>query len=112
MKKKASLLNLTKENFNHQVLENILPVLVLFCSSWSGASEIMIPIIEELALEFSGKATFAQIDADQYRNIAMKFSIESIPTLLFFKNGCVDDQVTGVISKSELANKLTALLQP
>lgn len=111
MKKKASLLKLTNENFNHRVLENVLPVLVLFSASWSGSSDILTPIIEELALEFSGKVISAKIDTDKYSEICLKFGIEAVPTLLFFKNGRVVDRLTGVISKSEVANKLKALLR-
>ena len=111
MKNKANILTLTDKNFNHQVLENLHPVLVHFKANWSGSSDIMTPIIEGLALEFSGEVAFGQIDADKYGQIATKFGVESIPTLIFFNHGRVVDRTTGVISKSELTNKLKALLQ-
>ncbi len=110
MKNKAGLLALTDKNFNHEVLENLQPVLVQFSTNWSGSSDIMTPIIEELALEFSGEVAFGKIEADKYSQIAMKFGIESVPALLFFNHGRVVDQTTGMISKSELAEKLKALL--
>ncbi len=110
MKNKASLLTITDKNFNHQVLENLQPVLVHFAANWSGSSDIMTPIIEDLALKFTGEVAFGQIDSDKYGQIAMKFGIESAPTLLFFNHGRVVDRTTGVISKSELRNKLKALL--
>ncbi len=110
MKKKANLLILSDENFNQRVLENLQPVSVHFCTRWSGSSDILTPIIEGLALEFSGEVAFGQIDADKYGQIATKFGVESIPTLIFFNHGRVVDRTTGVISKSELTKKLKALL--
>lgn len=102
---------LTDKNFNHQVLENLQPVLVHFRANWSGSSDIMTAIIEKLSLEFFGKVKFGKIDADRYDQIAMKFGIKSVPTLIFFNHGRVVDRTTGVISKSELTNKLKALLR-
>jgi len=109
VKNKAIIL--TNENFNHRVLENVLPVMVLFSASWSGSSDIMTPIIEQLALEFSSKLAFAKIDADKYGEISVKLGIDSVPTLLFFKNGRVVDRLTGVISKGKLGEKLKSLLE-
>ena len=111
MKNKASLLTITDKNFNHQVLENLQPVLVYFVANWSGSSDIMTPIIEELALKFTGEVAFGQIDSDKYGQIAMKFGVVSVPNLIFFNHGRVVDRTTGVISKSELADKLKALLR-
>ena len=65
MKKKANLLALTDKNFNHQVLENLQPVLVHFRTDWSGSSDIITPIIEELAVEFADEVKFGKIDADR-----------------------------------------------
>ncbi len=109
MKNKASLLTLTDKNFNHQVLENVQPVLVHFRTDWSGTSYIITAIIEELALQFSGKVAFGTIDIDAHSQVAKKFGIASVPTLLFFCNGRVIDRITGVISKSELIDKLKSL---
>ena len=67
-------------------------------------------IIDDLALVYSGEVTFGKIDADECCQLAMQFGIESVPTLLFFNNGKVVDQIRGMISKSELSNKLAALL--
>ena len=111
MKNKANLLTMTDKNFNHQVLENHQPVLVHFGTIWSGSSDIMTSIIEKLALEFFGEVKFGKIDADKYGQIAMKFGIESVPTLIFFNHGRVVDRTSGVISKSELTDKLIALLR-
>ncbi|MFQ5603438.1 MAG: thioredoxin family protein [bacterium] len=109
MKNKFTVLTLTNENFNQRVLESVLPVLVLFCASWSGSSDIMVAILEELARDFPGKAVFAKIDADEAHEIARQFRIASIPTVLFFKQGVVDDRIVGVTSKNDLAQRLRAL---
>ena len=111
MKKKANLPALTDKNFNRQVLENLQPVLVHFRTDWSGSSDIITPIIEELELTFAGEVSFGQLDTDNHNQIAMKFGIESVPTLIFFNHGRVVDRTNGVISKSELTNKLKALLR-
>ncbi len=111
MKNKADLLTLTDKNFNHQVLENHQPVLVHFRANWSGSSDIMTPIIEKLALEFSDEVSFGEIDFEKHNQIAEQFTVERIPSLLFFSRGKVVDRLTGMISKSELIDKLTALLQ-
>ncbi len=71
----------------------------------------MLPIIEELAVEFSGEVEFCKLDVDQYPETAKKFDVRIAPTLLIFKNGRILDQETGVIAKSELAGKLKALLE-
>ncbi len=111
MKNKTSLLNLTNENFRHQVLENPHLVLVKFGASWSGPCHILTPIIEELVATFSDKVDFCRMDVDKFPEITKKFNIQCIPTLLFFNTGKVVEQTTGVISKSELEKKLLALLQ-
>ena len=110
MKKQTAIITLTDHNFSHQVLENAQPSVVHFITDWSGSSDIMTFIIDDLAPEYSNEVTFAKIDADKHRQSAMKFGIESVPTLLFFNHGRVVDQTMGMISKSELADKLKALL--
>lgn len=110
MKKKTNMIALTDKNFNYQVLESTQPVLVKFGTNWCGPCHIMIPIIEELAMEYSGKVKFCNLDVDQFPETAKKFGVRTIPTLLIFKNGRILDQATGVTSKNELADKLKALL--
>ena len=111
MKNKENLLTLTDKNFNHQALENHQPVLVHFRANWSGASDIMAPIIEDLALKFSDEVRFGEIDIEKNNQIAERFDVERIPSLLFFSRGEVVDRLAGVISKSELTDRLKALLE-
>lgn len=111
MKKNTNMHILTDKNFNHQVLESLQPVLVLFCTCWSGSSDIMAVIIEELAFEFSGEIMIGEIDTDKFGQPGKNLSVDCIPTLLFFNNGRVVDRVVGVVSKAELADRLKVLLQ-
>lgn len=111
MKNKAKLLSLTDENFSQHVLENVQPVLVKFVANWSGPCHIMNPVIEELAIEFSHKIRFYTLDVEKYPTVKMKYDVRVIPTLLVFTNGGIIDQATGVVSKTELVDKLNALLE-
>lgn len=105
------MLVLTDKNFNHQALENLRPVLVHFCTRWSGSSDIMAAIIEDLAFEFSGEIAIGELDTDKFCQAGEKLGVDCIPTLLFFNNSRVVDRITGVVSKGELADRLKALLQ-
>ncbi len=67
------------------------------------------PVIEEIATEFDGIARVGKVDVDENRSLAERYAIGSIPSLLFFRNGEVGDRVQGVVPKSELTGKLTAL---
>jgi len=99
---------LTSDNFDATVNEGV--TLVDFWAPWCGPCRMIAPIIEELAEEFDGKATIAKVNTDEQQEIAVKFGIRSIPTILFFKDGEVVDQMVGAASKDVFAEKLNALL--
>lgn len=99
----------TDDNFNEEVLEANEPVLVDFWATWCGPCRMIAPTIEELAGEFKGRAKVAKLDVDNNPQTAMQYGIRSIPTLLFFKNGEVVDQMIGAVSKKALADKLEML---
>ncbi|MCG8606929.1 thioredoxin [bacterium] len=109
MKRKEKLLTLNDENLHHYVLESKQLVLVMFRANWSGPCHIIMPILEELTVKFSGKVKFCKLNVDQFPESAKKFDVQTIPTLLIFKNGRVRDRAIGVISKNELTDKLNAL---
>lgn len=105
----AKYVTVTDQNFEQEVLNADEPVLVDFWAAWCGPCRIIAPAIEELATEFEGRAKIAKMDVDRNPQIPMSFGIRSIPTLLFFKDGKVVDQLIGVAPKKVLADRLDAL---
>ena len=103
-------LTLTTENFKSEVMESSGPVLVDFWAGWCGPCRMVGPIVEELAEEFDGLAKVAKVDVDAEPELAGGLGIQSIPTLLFFRDGKVVDAVVGAQPKQVLADKLSALI--
>ena len=95
-------MNITSENFEKEVLNSELPVLVDFWASWCGPCKMMTPIVEEIAKELEGKAKVSKINVDEEQNIAIKNGIMSIPTFLVFKEGKVISTKIGMQDKEEL----------
>lgn len=100
----------TEANFDEQVLNSDKPVLVDFWAEWCGPCRMVGPIVEELSGDYDGKAVVGKVNVDQNPNIAAKFGIRSIPTILFFKNGEVVDKSVGAVPKAALAEKLDAAM--
>lgn len=105
----AKYVTLTDANFKDEVVNADQPVLVDFWATWCGPCRMIAPAIEELASDFEGRAKVAKMDVDQNPQTPMQFGIRSIPTLLFFKDGEVVDQLVGAANKNVLAQKLEAL---
>ncbi|MCC5918567.1 MAG: thioredoxin [Cryomorphaceae bacterium] len=101
---------LTDQNFEDLVINSDKPVLVDFWAAWCGPCRMVGPIVEELSNDFDGKAVVGKVDVDANGDIAQKYGIRNIPTLLFFKNGEVVDKQVGVVPKPALAEKLNALM--
>ncbi len=100
------IVHLTDSNFEKEVLECDLPVLVDFWAVWCGPCKMVGPVIEELAKEFDRKIKVGKLNVDENSAIASRFGIMSIPTLMFFKKGKVMEQAVGALSKAELKKKI------
>lgn len=103
-------LEITDANFTELVEKADKPVLVDFWAEWCGPCRQVGPIVEELSKEYDGKAVIGKLNVDHNPNVAMKFGIRSIPTLLFFKGGQMVDRQVGLVPKSVLEGKLKAQL--
>jgi thioredoxin len=101
----------TEEGFRHEVLENSQPVLVDFWAPWCGPCHVMAPVIDQLATEFTGRATVGKVNVDEQPALAQQYGIRSLPTLLVFKHGQVVDQAIGITSKQVLSAMLAAHLE-
>ena len=106
----SSEVTLTEANFDTEVLQSKLPVLVDFWAEWCGPCRMLSPIIDELAIEFSGRAKVGKVNVDQNQIIAERYGIRSIPTLILFKNGEIIEQIVGSQTKEVLKTKLTKAL--
>ena len=101
-------MEVTDANFDQEVLQSDLPVLVDFWAPWCGPCKLMGPIIEELAKEFEGKVKVVKLNVDENPQTAQKYGIMSIPTLIIFKNGQIAEQLIGLRPKEEISQKLQA----
>lgn len=98
------------QNFEQEVKQSSLPVVVDVYATWCGPCRQMMPIFEELSKELSSQYKFTKLNIDEDREIAIQYSVSSIPTLLFFKKGTMVGKETGFMTKDALKSKLESLL--
>ena len=103
-------LELTDANFEENVLNSDKPALVDFWAVWCGPCRMVGPVVEEIANDYEGKAIVGKVDVDNNPEIAQKYGIRNIPTILFIKNGEIVDKQVGAVQKATLAEKLDAIL--
>jgi thioredoxin 1 len=99
----------TDENFEKEVLQSDIPVVVDFWAEWCGPCRMIAPIIEELANEYEGKIKFGKLDVDSNQQTSIKYGVRSIPTVLFLNGGKVIDTIIGAVPKNHFVARLNKL---
>ncbi len=103
-------LDVSDQNFEEEVIKSNKPVLVDFWAPWCGPCRMVTPVIDKLAERYQGKLKFCKLNVDENTKIATRFRVMSIPTLMFFKNGKVEDTVIGAVPEGVLQPKIDKLL--
>ena len=103
-------LTFTDDNFETEVLNSEIPVMVDFWASWCGPCKMIAPLIDEIATANVGKAKIGKVNTDDNRETSLKYNISAIPSILFFKNGEVVKQVVGMTSKNDLQAAIDAIV--
>ena len=98
----TAIKNCNENDFENEVLKSNLPVIVDFWAEWCGPCKMLTPILEELSNEMKNEINVVKVNLDENQDLAMKYSIRSIPTLLLFKEGNLIDTKVGLLPKSEI----------
>ena len=101
-------IDLNKNNIKENIQEGV--VLVDFCAPWCGPCRMLAPAIDQLAEEFENKAKICKVNTEEEPDLTSEYQVRSIPTILFFKNGEIVDQMIGATTKAKLEEKLNSLL--
>ena len=102
----SMVLNITKENYDSEVINSDLPVIIDFYADWCGPCKMMSPVIDEIAEKYNGKVKVGKVDVDKESELASKFGVMSIPTIVIIKNGEVSKTFVGVQSKENIVKEI------
>ncbi|MBM4195538.1 MAG: thioredoxin TrxA [Gammaproteobacteria bacterium] len=105
-----SIVHIQEDTFDTEVLKSSTPVLVDFWAEWCGPCKAIAPVLEQIATEYQGRLRIAKVDVDSNQATAMRYGIRSIPTLMLFRNGVVEAQQLGLVSKDNLKKLLDGKL--
>lgn len=101
---------ITKENFEREIKQANLPIILDVYATWCGPCQQMAPIFEELETELGSTYKFAKLNVDEAREISIQYGVTSVPTFIFIKNGAVVGKETGYMGKEELVEKIEEIL--
>ena len=107
----ANLLEVTDQNFQSEVLDSPLPVVVDFMATWCAPCRMIVPILDRKAQEYAGRIKFVQLDTDRFDALSKQFGVQKIPNLTFIKNGEVVDQLVGFLSESQISERVENLVK-
>lgn len=107
----SSVANVTEATFTQEVLDSQFPVLVDFWAPWCGPCRIVAPVINEIAAHYENQVKVVKLNVDDNGNVASKYGIRSIPTLILFKGGQPVETIVGALPKAILANAIDKHLQ-
>ncbi|HLX96677.1 MAG TPA: thioredoxin [Verrucomicrobiae bacterium] len=102
-------IEITEGNFEAEVLKAGQPVLVDFWAEWCGPCKMLAPVLDEIAAEQNGRVKVAKVNVDDHPDLAARFGVRSIPTLLYFADGQLRHQTVGVVSRTTILSKLEEL---
>ena len=105
----SSIFEIDDDAFETEVLGSVKPVVVDFWAPWCGPCRAITPIIEELEVTYGDKVKFVKVNVDENPLTPSKYGIKAIPTLIFFKDGEIADQITGMVAKAKLEETIKAL---